>query len=159
VPAAIFDLVRDRLAPKVGEATLAHGILVLKIAPGELLGVVAALRDEFAFDLFLDVTAVDWPAEDPRFEVVFHFYSTAHKVRIRVKTRVSAQDPSVDSLVPLYGSAAFMERECHEMYGIRFNGNADLRPLLLYEGFTGHPLRKDYPKRKEQPLVPYRTVK
>ena len=159
MPAAIFDLVRDRLAPKVGEATLAHGILVLKIAPGELLGVVAALRDEFAFDLFLDVTAVDWPAEDPRFEVVFHFYSTAHKVRIRVKTRVSAQDPSVDSLVPLYGSAAFMERECHEMYGIRFRGNADLRPLLLYEGFSGHPLRKDYPKRKEQPLVPYRTAK
>ena len=159
MPAAIFDLVRDRLAPKVGEATLAHGILVLKIAPGELLGVVAALRDEFAFDLFLDVTAVDWPAEDPRFEVVFHFYSTAHKVRIRVKTRVTAQDPSVDSLVPLYGSAAFMERECHEMYGIRFRGNADLRPLLLYEGFSGHPLRKDYPKRKEQPLVPYRTAK
>jgi len=159
VPAAIFDLVRDRLAPKVGEATLAHGILVLKIAPGELLGVVAALRDEFAFDLFLDVTAVDWPAEDPRFEVVFHFYSTAHKVRIRVKTRVTAQDPSVDSLVPLYGSAAFMERECHEMYGIRFRGNADLRPLLLYEGFSGHPLRKDYPKRREQPLVPYRRAK
>ena len=159
MPAAIFDLVRDRLAPKVGEATLAHGILVLKIAPGELLGVVAALRDEFAFDLFLDVTAVDWPAEDPRFEVVFHFYSTAHKVRIRVKTRVTAQDPSVDSLVPLYGSAAFMERECHEMYGIRFRGNADLRPLLLYEGFSGHPLRKDYPKRREQPLVPYRRAK
>ena len=159
MPAAIFDLVRDRLAPKVGEATLAHGILVLKIAPGELLGVVAALRDEFAFDLFLDVTAVDWPAEDPRFEVVFHFYSTEHKVRIRVKTRVTAQDPSVDSLVPLYGSAAFMERECHEMYGIRFRGNVDLRPLLLYEGFSGHPLRKDYPKRREQPLVPYRRAK
>ncbi len=159
MPAAIFDLVRDRLAPRVGEATLAHGILALKIAPGELLGVVAALRDEFAFDLFLDVTAVDWPAEDPRFEVVFHFYSTAHKVRIRVKTRVTAEDPSVDSLVPLYGSAAFMERECHEMYGIRFRGNADLRPLLLYEGFSGHPLRKDYPKRREQPLVPYRTAK
>ena len=159
MPAAIFDLVRDRLAPNVSEATLAHGILVLKIAPGALVEVVTALKDEFAFDLFLDVTAVDWPAEDPRFEVVFHFYSTAHKVRIRVKTRVTAQDPSVDSLVPLYGSAAFMERECHEMYGIRFRGNADLRPLLLYEGFSGHPLRKDYPKRREQPLVPYRTAK
>jgi NADH-quinone oxidoreductase subunit C len=91
--------------------------------------------------------------------VVFHFYSTEHKVRIRVKTRVTAQDPAVDSLVSLYGSAAFMERECHEMYGIRFNGNGDLRPLLLYEGFEGHPLRKDYPKRREQPLVPYRTAK
>jgi NADH-quinone oxidoreductase subunit C len=156
---AIFDRVRERLAPQVSEAAVAHGILVLKLAPGALLGVVTALRDQFAFDLFLDVTAVDWPAEDPRFEVVFHFYSTEHKVRIRLKTRVTAGDPTVDSLVSLYGSAAFMERECHEMYGIEFRGNADLRPLLLYEGFTGHPLRKDYPKRREQPLVPYRTVK
>jgi NADH-quinone oxidoreductase subunit C len=159
VPAAIFDRVRESLAPQAGEATVAHGILVLKIAREQLIGVVTALRNDFAFDLFLDVTAVDWPAEDPRFEVVFHFYSTEHKVRIRVKTRVTAQDPAVDSLVSLYGSAAFMERECHEMYGIRFNGNGDLRPLLLYEGFEGHPLRKDYPKRREQPLVPYRTAK
>jgi NADH-quinone oxidoreductase subunit C len=52
-----------------------------------------------------------------------------------------------------------MERECHEMYGIRFRGNDDLRPILLYEGFEGHPLRRDYPKQKEQPLVPYRDVK
>ena len=60
--------------------------------------------------------------------------------------RVSEADPVMDSLVPLYGSARYMERECHEMYGIVFRGNADLRPLLLYEGFVGHPLRKDYPK-------------
>jgi NADH-quinone oxidoreductase subunit C len=58
--------------------------------------------------------------------------------------------------VKLYGSAAFMERECHDMYGIVFRGNHDLRPILLYEGFAGHPLRKDYPKTREQPLVPYR---
>jgi NADH-quinone oxidoreductase subunit C len=63
----------------------------------------------------------------------------------------------VDSLTMLYGSAAFMERECHDMYGIVFRGNADLRPILLYEGFAGHPLRKDYPKQREQPLVPYRN--
>jgi NADH-quinone oxidoreductase subunit C len=159
VAAAIFDRVSERLAALAGETAVAHGILVLKIAPESLTAVVTALKSEFAFDLYLDVTAVDWPAENPRFEVVFHFYSTEHKVRIRVKTRVGAEDPTVDSLVLLYGSAAFMERECHEMYGIRFRGNADLRPLLLYEGFVGHPLRKDYPKRREQPLIPYRIVK
>ena len=71
--------------------------------------------------------------------------------------RVPEADPVVDSLTPLYGSAHFMERECHDMYGIVFRGNADLRPILLYEGFEGHPLRKDYPKQHEQPLVPYRT--
>jgi NADH-quinone oxidoreductase subunit C len=159
VNAAIFDKITERLAPAAGEASVAHGILVLKIARESLVRVVTALRNDFAFDMFLDVTAVDWPAGDPRFEVVWHFYSTVHHVRIRVKARVTAADPAVDSLVPLYGSAAFMERECHEMYGIGFNGNADLRPLLLYEGFTGHPLRKDYPKHREQPLVPYRNTR
>ena len=115
------------------------------------------LRDEFGFDLFLDVTAVDWLGQSPRFELVYHFYSTTHKQRVRLKARVDEGDPTVDSLVPLYGSAAFMERECHDMYGIVFRGNSDLRPILLYEGFVGHPLRKDYPKQREQPLVPYRS--
>jgi NADH-quinone oxidoreductase subunit C len=100
---------------------------------------------------------VDWPGQALRFEVVYHFYSTVHKVRVRLKTRVTEVDPRVDSLVSLYGSAGFMERECHDMYGIVFQGNADLRPILLYEGFVGHPLRKDYPKQQEQPLVPYRN--
>jgi NADH-quinone oxidoreductase subunit C len=103
------------------------------------------------------VTAVDWPDRTPRFDVVYHFYSTMHKIRVRLKTRVPEAEPIVDSLVPLYGSANFMERECHDMYGIVFRGNPDLRPILLYEGFVGHPLRKDYPKLQEQPLVPYRT--
>jgi NADH-quinone oxidoreductase subunit C len=106
--------------------------------------------------MFLDVTAVDWPDRALRFDVVWHFYSTREFVRVRLKTRVPAADPTVDTLVPLYGSARYMERECHEMYGIVFRGNDDLRPLLLYEGFVGHPLRKDYPKQQEQPLVPYR---
>jgi NADH-quinone oxidoreductase subunit C len=75
-----------------------------------------------------------------------------------VKTAVPESDPTVDSLVPLYGSAGFMERECHDMYGIAFRGNRDLRPILLYEGFVGHPLRKDYAKLHEQPLVPYRNA-
>ena len=100
--------------------------------------------------------AVDWIGRSPRFEVVWHFYSTTHHVRVRVKTRVPQSEPAVPSLTSLYGSAGFMERECHDMYGIRFTGNDDLRPILLYEGFEGHPLRKDYAKEHEQPLVPYR---
>ena len=156
---AVFAEVREHLAGVARETAVAHGILVLEIEAGSLLTVVQALRDGFGFDMFVDVTAVDWPEREPRFDVVWHFYSTRHFARVRVKTRVPLADPTVDSLVPLYGSAAFMERECHEMYGIVFRGNADLRPLLLYEGFEGHPLRKDYPKQKEQPLVPYREVK
>ncbi|MCX7052626.1 MAG: NADH-quinone oxidoreductase subunit C [Proteobacteria bacterium] len=155
----LLDRVLASLGAQALETGMAHGILVLQIAPDSLVPVVGRLKREFGFDLFLDVTATDWPQRRPRFDVVYHFYSTRDFVRVRVKTRVEEADPTVDTLVPLYGSARYMERECHEMYGICFRGNDDLRPLLLYEGFVGHPLRKDYPKQKEQPLVPYRDVK
>jgi NADH-quinone oxidoreductase subunit C len=156
---AIFAPVREHLGPMAIEVTVEHGVLALLIEPARLPDVVRALKDSFGFDLFVDVTAVDWPDRQPRFDVVWHFYSTRHFARVRVKTRVPLADPTVDTLVPFYGSARYMERECHEMYGIVFRGNDDLRPILLYEGFVGHPLRKDYPKQKEQPLVPYRDAK
>jgi NADH-quinone oxidoreductase subunit C len=156
---AVFARVREHLAGAVRESAVEHGVLALLIEPGRLLEVVGALQERFGFDLFLDVTAVDWPQREPRFDVVWHFYSTRDFVRVRVKTRGPLAEPVVDTLVPLYGSARYMERECHDMYGIGFRGNEDLRPILLYEGFEGHPLRKDYPKQKEQPLVPYRDVK
>jgi NADH-quinone oxidoreductase subunit C len=155
--AAIVELMQQQVVPTGGEANLSHGMLVVVVAPADLPGTVRRLKSEFRFDLFLDVTAVDWPDRTPRFDLVYHFYSTTHMIRIRLKTRVPEAEPIVDSLVPLYGSANFMERECHDMYGIVFRGNPDLRPILLYEGFVGHPLRKDYPKLQEQPLVPYRT--
>ena len=153
-----LETLRSAIVPAAGEATLSHGTLVFLLAPGEIAPAVRRLRDEFGFDIFLDVTAVDWPADALRFEVVWHFYSTTLKARVRLKTRVGATEPVVDSLVSLYGSAAYMERECHDMYGIVFRGNHGLRPILLYEGFRGHPLRKDYPKLAEQPLVPYRDA-
>ena len=152
----VAEALQQRLVPAAGAATLSHGCLVFRLAPEELLPTVRRLKEEFGYDLFLDVTAVDWPGEAQRFEVVHHFASTRQALRVRLKTRVSEAEPKVDSLTGLYGSAAFMERECHDMYGIAFRGNFDLRPILLYEGFAGHPLRKDYPKGREQPLVPYR---
>jgi NADH-quinone oxidoreductase subunit C len=157
VTPAFIDGLQRTLVPAGGPATPSHGMLVFQLSPAELTPIVKRLKGEFGFDLFLDVTAIDWLGQAPRFEVVHHFYSTTHKLRVRLKTRVPEADPRVDSLVPMFGSAAFMERECHDMYGIRFAGNADLRPILLYEGFVGHPLRKDYPKQQEQPLVPYRN--
>jgi NADH-quinone oxidoreductase subunit C len=152
--------VQERIATRWGaqaeEAAVSHGTLALLVTPARVTEVARSLKDEFGFDLLLDITAVDWPEREPRFDVVYHFYSTRDFVRVRVKTRVPADAPVVGTLVSLYNSARFAERECHEMYGIEFRGNADLRPILLYEGFVGHPLRKDYPKHREQPLVPYR---
>ena len=152
-----LGLLQQRLAPPDYDVVVARGMVVVHLPPARLLEAVRLLKTDFHFDLFLDVTAVDWLPRQPRFEVVYHFYSTSHFARVRIKTRVPEADPVVDSLTSLYGSAHFMERECHEMYGIGFRGNRDLRPILLYEGFVGHPLRKDYPKGQEQPLVPYRT--
>jgi len=131
-------------------------MLVLEVPVENLLKLVTRLKNDLGFNLFLDVTAVDFPDREPRFEVVYHFYSVANKKRLRLKTRVTEADPTVPTLTGLYGSANYMEREVHEMYGIKFTGNADLRPILLYEGFVGHPLRKDYPIDQEQPLVDYR---
>jgi NADH-quinone oxidoreductase subunit C len=156
--ANLLERIRHRLAPAAAELPVAHGIVVLALEPGQWLDSARTLRDEFAFDMLLDVTAVDWPAQPLRFEVVAHLYSTRDLVRVRLKARVSEAAPVIASLVPLYASAAFMERECHDMFGVVFDGNADLRPILLYEGFVGHPLRKDYPKRREQPLVRYRNT-
>ncbi len=156
MPAPTLELLKERLGTSLTEITQARDMMVLVLPPAALLATVRELKAAFGFDMLLDVTAVDWIGQAPRFEVVYHFYSTAHFRRVRVKARVDEADPTVDSLTSLYGSAAFMERECRDMYGIGFRGNADLRPILLYEGFVGHPLRKDYDKLHEQPLVPYR---
>ena len=154
--APILESIASQLGSLANTSSVSHGVLVIEIAPAVLPEVVQSLKSASQFDMLLDVTAIDWPRREPRFDVVWHFYSTKHCVRVRVKTQVTEGDPVVESLTPLYGSAGFLERECHEMYGIRFRGNADLRPILLYEGFVGYPLRKDYPKLGEQPLVKYR---
>ena len=110
--------VHERIAARWGaeavEVATSHGTLALLVAPARLAQVVRSLKEEFGFDLMLDVTAVDWPERVPRFDVVYHFYSTRDLVRVRVKTRVTVEAPVVDTLVPLYNSARFAERECHE---------------------------------------------
>lgn len=152
----VLEALHTALSANGARTTVSHGVLVCEIDPEHVFATATHLKLAFAFDVFLDVTAVDWPDHALRFEVVYHFYSTTHKMRVRLKTRVAEATPNVPTLRPLYGSAGYMERECHDMYGITFDGNDDLRPILLYEGFHGHPLRKDYPKQLEQPLVRYR---
>ncbi len=102
----------------------------------------------------MDLTAVDYMDRRPkRFEVVYHFYSSQHNHSVRVKVPVDEEDCVVDSLVPLYKSANWYEREVWDLYGIKFQGHPNLKRILLYEGFKGHPLRKDYPVNKRQPLI------
>ena len=88
-----------------------------------------------------------------RFDVVYHFYSSIHNHRIRLKVPVAIGDPVVDSLTGLWLAANWFEREVWDLFGIRFTGHPNLKRILLYEPFKGHPLRKDYPIRKRQPLI------
>ncbi|MBI1921898.1 MAG: NADH-quinone oxidoreductase subunit C [Geobacter sp.] len=152
----IYQKITNNLKDLFDRSHDSHGMLVLELSPEKVLPLVTRLKEEFGFDLFLDVTAVDYPEREPRFDVVYHFYSSNQNKRIRLKVQVPETEPVVPTLTGLYGSARYLERETHEMYGIRFNGNDDLRPILLYEGFVGHPLRKDYPIDMEQPIVEYR---
>ena len=153
-----YEAIERELGRLVERSWQSFGMPVLELRAENLLAARHRLRDEFDFALFLDVTAVDYPERSPRFDVVYHFYSRRHNQRIRLKVRVPAERPVVPTLAGHYGSARYMEREVHDMYGIEFAGNADLRPILLYEGFVGHPLRKDYPIEREQPMVPYRSA-
>lgn len=112
------------------------------------------------FDLLTDITAVDYLGKrEPRFEVIYHLYSQRRNQRLRVKVPVSDEDPLVESLVPLWKGANWLEREVWDLFGIRFLDHPDLRRILLYEEFQGHPLRKDYPVNLCQPLVPERRIK
>jgi NADH-quinone oxidoreductase subunit C len=100
-----------------------------------------------------DPTPWPGPPSPARFAVVYHFYSIAWKHRLRLSVPVEEDDAQVDSLTSLWGAADWLEREVWDMFGIRFEGHPDLRRILMYEEFEGHPLRKDYPVKKRQPLI------
>jgi len=125
-----------------------------------VLDVLEFCRDDPAlrFDVLMDLTAVDYlkyPGREfgPRFEVVYHLYSLPCNHRVRLQVRVEEDEAHVPSAVGLWPIANWFEREVWDMFGIRFDGHPDLRRLLMYEEFEGHPLRKDYPVNKRQPLI------
>jgi NADH-quinone oxidoreductase subunit C len=113
------------------------------------------LRDDpgLCFDFAMDLTGVDYLGEEPRFEVVYHLYSLEKKHRVRIKTRVPEEDPVIDSVIPVWAGMDWYEREAYDMYGIVFRNHPNLKRILMYESFVGHPLRKDYPKAKRQPTI------
>jgi NADH-quinone oxidoreductase subunit C len=147
----LIDAIPDALVAthaELGDATACVG-------PARILDVARLLRDDAAleFEMLTDLTAVDYLGGELRFGVVYHFYSVARNHRVRVKARVPEEVPELPSLVDLYASANWMEREVFDMYGIRFSGHPRLERILLYDGFEGFPLRKDFPKEKRQPLI------
>jgi NADH-quinone oxidoreductase subunit C len=152
---ALLTQLRETFGERIVETHQHCGDATIVIRRDDGPELFAALRDrpELAFNVLMDLTAVDYLGRTPRFEVVSHLYSLPQNHRLRVKIRVTEDDAWVHSLVPLWKSANWLERECWDMLGIRFVGHPDPRRILMYEEFVGHPLRKDYPVEKRQPLT------
>lgn len=113
----------------------------------ELVAVLTCLRDEWAFNLLMDVTAIDWAeGASPRFTMVYHLFSTTRAGYIRVAANCpSDAAPAAPSVVTLWPGANWHERECYDMFGITFTGHPDLRRILMWDGYPYHPLRKEFP--------------
>jgi NADH-quinone oxidoreductase subunit C len=128
-----------------------RGDVTLMISSGQLVPTCQALRDEFGFDFLEEETAVDyWPAQEPRFHVVYQVYSIKKHLRLGLRVPVSALSPSIPTLEGVYPNANWFEREIWDMFGIRFEGHSDLRRILMPYDWQGHPLRKDYPLGYEE---------
>jgi NADH-quinone oxidoreductase subunit C len=157
---AILARLRGRLGARLPDTHEHHGDHTAVITPEGIVDALRFCRDEpdLGFDMLMDLTAVDYlkyPGREdgPRFDVVYHLYSVTHNHRVRLKVPVEQDAPSVPTATALWPIANWLEREVWDMYGIRFDGHPDLRRLLLYEEFVGHPLRKDYPMERRQPLI------
>jgi NADH-quinone oxidoreductase subunit C len=151
----LLEKLKQRFPGAILAAQTEHGDESVTVSRDVQADFFRALRDEpdFEFNMLVDVTAVDWLDRKPRFDVVYHLNSLTRGHRLRVKIGVDAADAWVHSLTPLWGSADWLERECFDMYGIDFKGHPDLRRILMYDSFEGHPLRKDYLYNKRQPIV------
>ncbi|NPA31337.1 MAG: NADH-quinone oxidoreductase subunit C [Chloroflexi bacterium] len=151
--AYLTDVVMPTLQQRLAaEPQVFRGEVSFVVPPEGLAEAARLLRDELDFDALLDLTAVDyWPEGRPRFQVIYQFYSYTHNVAVRLRVPVEEDAAEVPSLVDLYPSANWYEREVWDMFGIRFAGHPDLRRILMPYDWVGHPLRKDYPLGYEEP--------
>jgi NADH-quinone oxidoreductase subunit C len=139
-------LIADALPGAVTGHDVAHGVLNIAANAADIIRVTTFLRDDprCQFVCITDVTAVDWPSRERRFDVVYHFLSPTKNARIRIKVETDEVTP-VPSIISVFPGADWFERETYDLYGVLFAGHPDLRRLLTDYGFDGHPLRKDFP--------------
>ena len=145
-----LDRLGEMITVALDGAVLGHSVandeLTITTAAPDIVKVVTFLRDDerCQFLSIVDVTAIDWPGRQRRFDVVYHLLSPKQNLRIRVKTEVDEATP-VPSIIGVFPGADWFERETYDLYGVLFVGHPDLRRLLTDYGFEGHPLRKDFP--------------
>jgi NADH-quinone oxidoreductase subunit C len=159
---AVLDKLKERFGTAILETHSNFGDETAVVEPSQWKSVCAFLREDPAldFDLPVDLCAVDYPSRSPRLEVVMHLYSVPMRHRIRLKARVGDEDAAgaeIDSVTSIWPGMNWLERETWDMSGVRFRGHPDLRRILMYPEFEGHPLQKTYPADRTQPLVEYRS--
>jgi NADH-quinone oxidoreductase subunit C len=158
----VLDALRSRFGTSILETHSDFGDDTAVVEPSQWKAIAQFLREEptLDFDLPVDLCGVDYPNRIPRTEVVMHLYSISKRHRIRVKARVGDEDmdgAELDSVTSIWAGMNWLEREVWDMSGVRFRGHPDLRRILMYPEFEGHPLQKTYPADRTQPLVAYRT--
>ncbi len=145
-----LDTLGQTIAQALSGAVIGHwvanGELTITASARDIVRVMTFLRDDerCRFVSFIDATAVDWPAREQRFEVVYHLLSPVLNRRIRIKIE-AGEDTRIPSIIGVFPGADWFEREAYDLYGIVFTGHPDMRRLLTDYGFEGHPLRKDFP--------------
>ena len=144
--AKLIDLFKSKFGASVLDSHEQLGDETIVVDPEKLHEILSFAKNdsETLFDALMDVCAVDYLGQAPRFEVVYHLYSIPKNHRLLIKTRVSEENPKVKTCVDLWKSADWFEREAWDMVGVVFEGHPNLKRVLLFEGFEGHPLRKDY---------------
>jgi NADH-quinone oxidoreductase subunit C len=153
----VIKELKKKFSDKIKEVSVQFGDEILLIERDSLLDIVQFLKDKpYFYSMLLDLTCVDYKGQEPRFEMVYHLYSIPNVQRLRIKVRLSEKDLQIDSLTSLWKNANWLEREVYDMFGVSFKGHPDLRRIFMYDGFEGHPLRKDFPLRKRQPRIPLR---
>ena len=135
--------VREHLGGAIQESLTYLGQNFFVVDAGSILSICRYLKQEEQFNFLTDVTALDDPKREKRFEVIYQLYSFPRNVRLRLKAPLGEKE-SIESVVSVWAAANWLEREAYDMFGIHFRGHPDLRRILLPEEWQGHPLRKDY---------------
>jgi NADH-quinone oxidoreductase subunit C len=135
-----------KLGPAIVDSKLAFGELTMEAKASDIVAVLTFLRDdaECRFVCLIDICGADYPEREKRFDVVYHLLSPYRNRRIRVKVQTD-EDLTVPSIISVFAAANWYERETYDLYGVLFSGHPDLRRILTDYGFSGHPLRKDFP--------------
>jgi NADH-quinone oxidoreductase subunit C len=151
-PQGLIEAIEAKFPGETAEASFDGDDVALLVRPGALVAVAGFLMGPpHSYRMLLDLTCVDFRASAGGFEMVYHLNCLERPSRVRLKVRLGADGPAIDSLTGLWKNADWLEREVFDMFGVVFNGHPNLKRILMYEGFEGFPLRKDYPLRRRQP--------